>query len=232
MVSVRAKRAKMAAEAAAAAAEAEQQKAVAMAKVRELQDELQKVTDKLVKKTEELERKYDRKKVPIYDRRSLVINSIPEFWLTAFLKHPTLGTLLTQEDQQIFRYLDSLYVEDLQYPQKGYCITFNFKINPYFENETLSKTVDYTDEGLETTCTTIRWKEGKAPPAISAVPVEERDKRLLPFITSFFKWFGYAAEDTMGSDQDLVGDMIKGELWVNPLNHEGEDGEWDDEDDD
>ncbi|EYU34082.1 hypothetical protein MIMGU_mgv1a015147mg [Erythranthe guttata] len=43
MVSVRAKRAKMAAEAAAAAAEAEQQKAVAMAKVRELQDELQKV---------------------------------------------------------------------------------------------------------------------------------------------------------------------------------------------
>ncbi|XP_012840863.1 PREDICTED: NAP1-related protein 1-like [Erythranthe guttata] len=144
------------------------------------------VTDKLVKKTEELERKYDQKKVPIYDRRSLVINSIPDFWLTAFLKHPTLGTLLTQEDQQIFRYLDSIHVEDLKYPQKGYCITFNFKINPYFENETLSKTVDYTDEDLETTCTTIRWKEGKAPPAISAIPVEERDKRLLPFITRYF----------------------------------------------
>ncbi|KAL9148743.1 hypothetical protein ABFS82_12G062700 [Erythranthe guttata] len=226
MVSCRAKRAKMAAEAeAAAAAEAEQRKAVAMEKVRELQDEVQKVTDKLVKKTEELERKYDQKKVPIYDRRSLVINSIPDFWLTAFLKHPTLGTLLTQEDQQIFRYLDSIHVEDLKYPQKGYCITFNFKINPYFENETLSKTVDYTDEDLETTCTTIRWKEGKAPPAISAIPVEERDKRLLPFITSFFKWFGYAAEDTMGFDQDLVGDLIKGDLWVNPiehLNHEDE----------
>ncbi|KAL7140956.1 hypothetical protein ABFS83_08G022000 [Erythranthe nasuta] len=156
MVSCRAKRAKMAVE----AAEAEQLKAVAMEKVRELQDELQKVTDKLVKKTEEMERKYDLKKVPIYDRRSLVINSIPDFWLTAFMKHPTLGTLLTQEDQQIFRYLDSLYVEDLQYPQKGYCITFNFKINPYFENETLNKTVDYTDEDLETTCTTIRWKRG------------------------------------------------------------------------
>ncbi|KAL9157718.1 hypothetical protein ABFS82_08G022300 [Erythranthe guttata] len=84
-----------------------------------------------------MERKYDRKKVPIYDRRSLVISSIPDFWLTAFMKHPILGTLLTQEDPQ------------------------NFKINPYFENETLSKTVDYTDEDLETTCTTIRWKEGK-----------------------------------------------------------------------
>ncbi|KAL7090778.1 hypothetical protein ACP275_12G063000 [Erythranthe tilingii] len=212
MVSCRAKRAKLAAEA-AAAAEAEQLKAVAMEKVRELQDELQKVTDKLVKKAEELE----------------------HFWLTAFLKHPTLGTLLTQEDQQIFRYLDSIHVEDLTYPQKGYCITFNFKINPYFENETLSKTVDYTDEDLETTCTTIRWKEGKAPPAISAIPVEERDKRLLPFITSFFKWFGYAAEDTMGFDQDLVGDLIKGDLWVNPiehLNHEDEDVKGDDEDDD
>ncbi|KAL8044055.1 hypothetical protein ABFX02_08G022100 [Erythranthe guttata] len=116
MVSCRAKRAKMAAE---AAAEAEQLKAVAMEKVRELQDELQKVADKLVKKTEEMERKYDRKKVPIYDRRSLVINSNPDFWLTAFMKHPTLGTPLTQEDQQIFRYLDSLHVEDLKYPQKG-----------------------------------------------------------------------------------------------------------------
>ncbi|KAL0332066.1 UNVERIFIED_CONTAM: NAP1-related protein 2 [Sesamum calycinum] len=97
-----------------------------------------------------------------------------------------------EELEKIFKYLDSLEVEDFKDPRKGYCITFNFKANPYFENTELTKTIKFFDEGtLRSTGTTIRWKEGK------------------------------------------VAELIKEDLWPNPIEHlNNEDDEDYTEDDD
>ncbi|KAI4318180.1 hypothetical protein L6164_025983 [Bauhinia variegata] len=61
----------------------------------------------------------------------------------------------------IFKYVDSLDVEDFKDMQLGYTITFNFKENPYFENEKLTKTLAFfDDEPTKITGTAIKWKEG------------------------------------------------------------------------
>ncbi|KAJ8563216.1 hypothetical protein K7X08_031668 [Anisodus acutangulus] len=88
-----------------------------------------------------------------------------KFWLTAFLSHPVLGDLLTEEDQKIFKFLSSIEVEDSKDVKLGYSITFNFKPNPFFENSKLSKTYTVLEDGrTKITATTIKWKEGKGIP--------------------------------------------------------------------
>ncbi|KAL0377544.1 UNVERIFIED_CONTAM: NAP1-related protein 1 [Sesamum radiatum] len=65
------------------------------------------VNEEANEKILEIEQKYNEMREPVYAKRNEVISSIPDFWLTA-----------------IFKYLDSLEVEDFKDPRKGYCITF------------------------------------------------------------------------------------------------------------
>ncbi|KAK4370880.1 hypothetical protein RND71_010355 [Anisodus tanguticus] len=89
----------------------------------------------------EVEQRYNEIRKPVYDNQNDLINSLSEFWLTAFLSHPVLGDLLTEEDQK------------------------NFKPNPFFENSKLSKTYTVLEDGrTKITATTIKWKEGKGIP--------------------------------------------------------------------
>ncbi|KAL9354642.1 hypothetical protein Peur_052612 [Populus x canadensis] len=78
-----------------------------------------------------------------------------------FLSHPALCDLLTEEDQKIFKYLDSLDVEDSKDVKSGYSITFNFKENAHFEDTKLKKTFTFFEEGTaKITGTYIKWNEG------------------------------------------------------------------------
>ncbi|THU53169.1 hypothetical protein C4D60_Mb10t11560 [Musa balbisiana] len=130
-------------------------------KLQEIQDEIEKVNEEASDKVLEVEQKYNEIRRPIYKRRNEIIQSIPDFWLTAFLSHPVLGDLLSEEDQKIFKYLVSLDVEDSKDVKSGYSVTFNFSPNPYFEDASLTKTYSFYDEGTTNiTGTTIKWKEG------------------------------------------------------------------------
>ncbi|KAI3452313.1 hypothetical protein Pfo_008978 [Paulownia fortunei] len=204
---------------------------LAVEKLQEVQDELEKVNEAANEKILEIEQKYNEVREPVYVKRNEIISSIPDFWLTAFLNHPTLGNLLNEEDQKIFKFLDSLHVEDFKDLRKGYCITFNFKANPYFENTKLTKTIKFFDEGtLSSTGTTIKWKEGKAP-ADSSNDGKKGNKRPLP-LDSFFSWFSYPPEDTLEVEQDVVAEIIKEDVWPNPIEHlNNEDDEEDSEED-
>ncbi|KAF2545825.1 hypothetical protein F2Q70_00020143 [Brassica cretica] len=101
---------------------------------------------------------------------------------SSFLSHPALGELLTEEDQKIFKYLSSLDVEDAK---------DHFNPNPYFEDEKLTKTFTFLEEGTtKITATPIKWKEGKGLP--NGVNHEKNgNKRALPE-ESFFTWFSDA----------------------------------------
>ncbi|KAF8408090.1 hypothetical protein HHK36_007231 [Tetracentron sinense] len=130
-------------------------------KLQEIQDELEKVNEEASDKVLEVEQKYNEIRRPVYHKRNEIIKSIPDFWLTAFLSHPALGDLLSEEDQKIFKHLSSLDVEDFKDVKSGYSITFNFNPNPYFEDMKLTKTFTFFDEGTtKITGTTIKWKEG------------------------------------------------------------------------
>ncbi|THG05110.1 hypothetical protein TEA_012916 [Camellia sinensis var. sinensis] len=232
-------------------------------------EKLQEFNEEASEKVLEVEQKYNEIRRPVYVKRNEIINSIPDFWLTAFLSHPALGDLLSEEDSKIFKYLDSLDVEDFKDVKLGYSITFNFKPNPYFEDTKLTKTFTFFDEGTtKITGTNIKWKEGMG--AANGVNHEKKgNKRLpsdesagkvggmgalclaliikplglgwaasnIPYATSFFSWFSETQQkDILEGLHDEVAEIIKEDLWPNPLkyfNNEADEEDSDgDEDDD
>ncbi|KAJ7560126.1 hypothetical protein O6H91_04G114800 [Diphasiastrum complanatum] len=215
---------------------------LAIEKLQEVQDELEKVNEEASDKVLEVEQKYNEIRRPVYKKRNDIIQSIPDFWLTAFLSHPVLGTLLTEEDQKVFKHLLSLDVEDFKDVKSGYSITFNFRPNPYFEDTKLIKIFRFSDEGTTSVSgTSIRWKDGMD---VTNGVVLEKEGNKRPFTEeSFFKWFTDTQQkDSTDGVQDETADVIKEDLWPNPLKYfnndddsdeyEDEDGEYGDEEDD
>ncbi|CAL9083292.1 unnamed protein product [Musa textilis] len=206
-------------------------------KLQEIQDELERVNEEASDKVFEVEQKYNEIRRPVFVRRAEIIQHIPDFWLTAFLSHPALCDLLTEKDQEIFKFLHSLDVEDFKDVKTGYSITFNFSNNPYFEDTKLTKTYSFNDEGTSSvTGTTIKWKDGMEHIANGDAHEKKGNKR--PFAEeSFFSWFSENQQkDFSEGVMDEVADIIKEDLWPNPLkyfNNEADEEDFDgDEDDD
>ncbi|KAJ1419609.1 Nucleosome assembly protein [Sesbania bispinosa] len=202
-------------------------------KLQEFQDELEKVNEEASDKVLEVEQKYNEIRKPVYDRRNEIIKTIPDFWLTAFLSHPALSDLLTEEDQKIFKYLDSLDVEDFKDMKLGYSITFNFKENPYFEDSKLTKTFTFFEEGTtKITGTAIKWKEGKG--VANGVNHETKGNKRPLAEESFFSWFSETEQKDIAEFIDEVAEIIKEDLWPNPLkyfNNEADEEDSDGEED-
>eukprot|EP00258_Populus_trichocarpa_P016243 XP_006374470.1 NAP1-related protein 2 [Populus trichocarpa] len=215
---------------------------ISIEKLQEIQDDLEKINEEASDKVLEVEQKYNEIRKPVYDKRNEIIKSIPDFWLTAFLSHPALGTLLSEEDQKVFKYLSSLEVEDSKDVKSGYSITFNFESNPYFEETKLTKSFSFHDEGTtEITSTPINWKEGMGLP--NGVSHEKKGNKRLWADESFFSWFGNTQPKGMIDDmQDEVAEIIKEDLWPNPLSYfntdpddedfDGDEGDEEDKDSD
>ncbi|XP_072977727.1 NAP1-related protein 2-like [Typha angustifolia] len=188
-------------------------------KLQEIQDELEKVNEEASEKVLEVEQKYNDMRRPVYKRRNEIIKSIPDFWLTAFLSHPALGDLLSEEDQKIFKYLSSLDIEDFKDMKSGYSITFNFSPNSYFEDICLKKTYSFLDDGTTNiTGTAIKWKHGRNT-ADGDTHELNGSKRPFPD-ESFFSWFGETTKkDISEGFSDEVAEIIKEDLWPNPLKY-------------
>lgn len=212
-------------------------------KLQEIQDELEKINEEASDKVLEVEQKYSEIRKPVYDKRNEIIKSIPDFWLTAFISHPALGDLLSEEDQKIFRHLNSLEVEDFKDVKSGYSITFNFNPNPYFEDTKLTKTFTFLDDegSMKITATSIKWKEGMGLP--NGVSHEKKGNKRPLAEESFFTWFSDTQEkDTIDGIHDEVAEIIKEDLWPNPLTYfnneadeeefEGEEGDEEGKEDD
>ncbi|KAL8529597.1 hypothetical protein ACS0TY_006868 [Phlomoides rotata] len=204
-------------------------------KLQEIQDELEKINEQASEEVVLLEQKYNEVRKPVYDKRNELIKSIPDFWLTAFMSHPALSELLTEEDQKIFKYLSNLEVEENKDVKSGYSITFHFKPNPYFENSTLTKTFSFPEEGTnDITATPIKWKEGMGLP--NGVAEEKKGNKRTHAEESFFSWFNDTEHNGLNEIQDeQVAEIIKDDLWPNPLtyfNNEADEEDFEVEDDD
>ncbi|ONK73920.1 uncharacterized protein A4U43_C03F940 [Asparagus officinalis] len=193
---------------------------------------LQLVNEEASHKVSEVEQKYNEIRRPVYLRRNQIIESISEFWLSAFLSHLALGDLLSDEDQEIFKYFVSLDVEDFKDVKSGYSITFTFSPNPYFEDTKLTKAFSFSDEGaVNITGTSIKWKEGKN--IANGIEQKKKGKKRPYAGTSFFRWFSETHENDMSEiATDEVADMIKEDLWPNPLKYFNNEADEDDSDED
>nr|GMC74252.1 NAP1-related protein 2-like isoform X2 [Ipomoea batatas] len=168
----------------------------------------------------EVEQKYSEIRKPVYQKRNDIIKAIPDFWLTAFLSHPVLSELLTEEDQKIFKFLSSIEVEDSKDVKSGYSIIFNFKSNPYFEDTKLMKSYAFQEEGAtQITATPIKWKEGMQIP--NGVANEKKGNKRPPPEESFFTWFSETQQkdEDMDDIHDEVAELIREDLWPDPLSY-------------
>ncbi|KAJ3700555.1 hypothetical protein LUZ61_004260 [Rhynchospora tenuis] len=207
------KKAKVAEEGGSPTASPEIDQSISM--LQEIQDELEKINVKANDEVLVLEQNFNELRKPVLARRNEVIGSIREFWLSAFLSHPILGDILTEEDQKILKHMVSLEVEEAKDVKSGYTIIFNFSPNPYFEDEKLTKTYCFNEEGkLSIMCPPIKWKEGKG--ITNGNSHDKGTKRPYTF-ESFFTWFSEAVQSD-GQVDEIAG-FIRDDLWPNPLRH-------------
>merc|ERR1719356_1953176 len=165
-----------------------------------------------------VEQKYNLLRRPFFEKRSSIIGRIPKFWLTAFINHPQLSSIIEEDEEDCLQYLEKLDVEEFEDIKSGFKIQFFFSENPYFSTNVLCKEFQLGSSGdPNSKSTEIAWKDGynlveKA--AQRAALAKGSRKRQLETRT-FFTWFC----DNTDPQQDDVAEVIKDDLWPNPLQY-------------
>lgn len=158
----------------------------------------------------QLERKFGRMRRLHMQRRSFIIQNIPGFWVTAFRNHPQLSPMISGQDEDMMRYMINLEVEELKHPRAGCKFRFIFQSNPYFRNEGLVKEYERRSSGRVVSLSTpVRWHRGQDPQSHIH---RNREGNTIP---SFFNWFS----DHSLLEFDRIAEIIKAELWPNPLQY-------------
>ena len=215
----------------------------AIEEIDRVQCEIDKLNEEASEEILKVEQKFNKLRQPHYKNRSDLISKIPSFWVTVFLNHPQLSTLLDEDDEEALQYLKKVDVQEFEDIKSGYKINFYFDSakNPFFENEILSKEFHLNENG-EPTCqsTLIKWKPGKnlteekggdaVAAAASSVDSKTGRKRSHKEASLFFSWFN----DHTDASGDDFGEVIKDDIWPNPLQYflaQGEEDEDEDEND-
>ncbi|KAK7865303.1 hypothetical protein R5R35_012596 [Gryllus longicercus] len=174
--------------------------------------------------------KYNRLRKPHYDKRQEIISRIPNFWVTALLNHPHIIPILHAEEEDCLYYLFKIEVEESEDIKSGYKIKFYFKENPYFENELLVKEHHLGPFGkITSTGTTIKWKDGQdLEEKIGKKSEKSKSRKRSMDSKSFFGWL----TDHSNPDADDIAEVIKDEIWSNPLQYFLMSDTLDDDDDD
>ncbi|XP_040854431.1 testis-specific Y-encoded-like protein 2 isoform X2 [Ochotona curzoniae] len=173
-----------------------------------IQMDLEAVNIKAGKAFLRLKRKFIQMRRPFLERRDLIIQHIPGFWVKAFLNHPRISVLINQRDEDIFRYLTNLQVQDLRHISMGYKMKLYFQTNPYFTNTVIVKEFQRSRSGrLVCHSTPIRWHRGQEPQA--------QGRRNQDASHSFFNWFSSHSLP----EADRIAEIIKNDLWVNPVRY-------------
>ncbi|KAJ1659733.1 histone chaperone [Dispira simplex] len=104
---------------------------------------------------------------------------VPEFWLTCMKNHGQIDELITDRDEEVLKHLTDISIAYLD-DKHAFRLVFAFAPNPYFSNDTLTKTYYYqANTGIGDLVfdyavgDTIQWKEGKNV----TVAVESRKQR-------------------------------------------------------
>ena len=207
-----------------------------------------------------MEQKYNKLRRPFYDKRNEIIARIPKFWLTAFINHPQISSVIEENEEDALQFLNKLEVEEFEDIKSGYKIKLFFDKNPYFENDCLSKefllgekrdsdfrngltysTATYvflpllgSSGDASSQSTPIQWKEGKDLTAKAAAMAAKGSRKRMLENRTFFTWFC----DNSDPSGDDIAEVIKDDMWPNPLQYflvpdiEVESGCGDNDDDD
>uniref|UniRef100_A0A8C2MYU2 SET protein n=1 Tax=Cricetulus griseus TaxID=10029 RepID=A0A8C2MYU2_CRIGR len=181
---------------------------------KEQQEEIEHIDEEILK----VEQKYNKLRQPLFQKRSELIAKIPNFWVTTFVNLPQVSALLGEEDdEEALHYLTRVEVTEFEDIKSGYRIDFYFDENPYFENKVLSKEFNLNESGdLAPKSTEIKWKSGMDLTKRSSQTQKKASrKRQHEEPESFFTWF----TDLSDAGADELGEVIKDDIWPNPLQY-------------
>jgi len=207
----------------------------AISKIESIEEKINLLEDEQSIEICKLEQKYVERKNPFYKERNQIIAQIPNFWSVAFLQHPQLSILIDDEDEEAFRFLKCIDINQITKDEKivgedggpliktlNHSITFEFDENPYFENTSLTKSFFQIMEEIISEGTTIKWKEGKNLVKKSQNKLKNGkaengagDSMEHDTTESFFSWF----EDHEDAGTDETADIIKDDLYMHALNY-------------
>ncbi|CAK8675068.1 protein SET-like [Clavelina lepadiformis] len=201
----------------------------AIEKIDEMQNEVDRLNEQASEEILKVEQKYVKLRWPLFQKRSALIEKIPNFWVTTFVNHPQISALLDEDDEDALHYLNKVEVQEFDDIKTGYTINFYFRDNPYFENDLISKEFHLNETGdPSSTSTPIKWKEGKDLTRRETQQNNAKNKRKHEEPESFFSWFN----DPGDAGADELGEVIKDDIWPNPLQYYlVPEGELDDEED-
>ncbi|XP_035677185.1 protein SET-like [Branchiostoma floridae] len=171
------------------------------------QNEIDALNEQASEEILKVEQKYNKLRKPFFEKRNDLIQKIPNFWVTAFVNHPQVSALLTEEDEECLHYLTKLEVEEFEDIKSGYRIKFFFDDNPFFENEVIEKefhlgSSDYDHVGDPASKSSeIKWKEGMDLTKRNKEITKQGRKRLHEEPRSFFFWF---TDNTDASCDDIA----------------------------
>lgn len=191
-----------------------QQEAVEL--IDEVQNEIDRLNEQASDEILKVEQKYNKLRQPHFLRRSELIEKIPNFWVTAFVNHPQVSALLNEEDEEALQYLTRVEVQEFEDIKSGYKISFHFEENEYFENGVVSKEFHLNETGEPSSkSTAIKWKPGKDLTRQPSPQKPGKKRTHSDQQESFFSWF----LDHTDAGADELGEVIKDDIWPNPLQY-------------
>ncbi|KAG0498472.1 hypothetical protein HPP92_003163 [Vanilla planifolia] len=118
-----------------------------MDKLKEIQQKLFRLKAEARSKINEIEMQFTEIRRPIYEKRTEIIKTIPEFWM---------GVILP--------YLSTLEVQDGEKQNSDFVIIFRFDPNPFFGNSLLVRSYTFLDDGsVQRFWSVIDWKMQTGP---------------------------------------------------------------------
>ncbi|XP_054281042.1 protein SET-like [Macrosteles quadrilineatus] len=172
------------------------------------QSQLKLLDERCKEETTKIQTKFEKSKKHLFAKRTKMIKKVTNFYLLSFVNHPFLTNLINEVEVDCMNYLTNLEVENLDDSICGPRIKFHFSPNPYFDNDVITKKYDFNT--WRSTSTPIRWKEGKNIIKM----IKERQERKQGKKT-FFTWF----DDCSKRVNDEIGEVIKDDLWLNPVQY-------------
>ncbi|KAG8512821.1 Protein SET, partial [Galemys pyrenaicus] len=205
--------------------EKEQQEAIEH--IDEVQNEIDRLNEQASEEILKVEQKYNKLRQPFFQKRSELIAKIPNFWVTTFVNHP--------QDVNLGSFKRS---------HRSSCLPLEYSFDLYFRDLVSALLGEEDEEALHylTRVEVTEFEDIKSGYRIdfdltkrsSQTQNKASRKRQHEEPESFFTWF----TDHSDAGADELGEVIKDDIWPNPLQYylvpdmDDEEGEGEEDDDD
>lgn len=117
------------------------------------------------------------------------------------MNHSTFAEIVTEEEEECLRYLQTLDIADAEDVKSGCKLVFTFLPNRFFENSTIIKEFNVAELEAQVVTSEIKWK----------IPRPKLEKKGNNQKLSFFAWL-----EGGHNENDLL-DIIREDIWPNPV---------------